>query len=98
MSRLRCFVGLIGILAIATICLNLLTEQRNAAFAADDSADLLKRLEVLEARVASLELQRLPPTHATRVPSTTTPKNWSQREFNGSPVYIIPLAAGDKPD
>jgi hypothetical protein len=89
MSRLRWFVGLLGILALTTICLNHLTEQRNAAFASDAPADLLKRIETLEARVVLLEA-RLSQTPRPYLPPSV-PKRWSQREFNGSPVYIVPL-------
>ena len=35
MARLRWLVGLLGVVAVATICLNVFTEQRNAAFADD---------------------------------------------------------------
>ena len=57
MIRLRWLVGLLGIVALTTICANILDGHRNAALAADAPADLLKRIETLEARVAMLEAQ-----------------------------------------
>ena len=89
MSQIRWFVGLLGILALTTICLNHFTAQHNVAFATDAPADLLKRIETLEARVASLEAQLLRIPRVLPVPSV--PNHWSKREFNGSPVYIVPL-------
>lgn len=89
MTRLRWLVGLLGILALATICTDHLTEPRNTAFASDAPADLLKRIETLEARVVLLEA-RLSQTPRTYLPPSV-PKHWGQREFNGSPIYIVPL-------
>lgn len=88
MTRLRWLVGLLGTLALITICLNHLTEQRNAAFASDPPGDLLQRIETLEARVVLLEARLSQTPQAYLRP--TVPKHWSQREFNGSPVYIVP--------
>ena len=89
MTRLRWLVGLLCILALTTICINHLADQRNTAFASDAPVDLLKRIETLEARVVLLE------THLSQTPRAylppSVPKHWSQREFNGSPVYIVPL-------
>ncbi|MCA9118644.1 MAG: hypothetical protein H6822_04180 [Planctomycetaceae bacterium] len=98
MSRIRCLVGVLGVLTLGTICLNRFADQRNAALAAHDPLDLLKRIEVLEARVASLEMRPLPRTYAEPSSTPVVPKHWSEREFNGSPVYIIPLGANDKHD
>ena len=98
MSRLRWLVGLVGVLVLATLYRNILTEQRNAAVAADDPADLLKRIETLEARVTLLESQLLQGARGlpqTAVPAPNVPKHWSKREFNGSPVYIIPLGGAE---
>ena len=97
MTRLRWLVGLLGVLVIATICFTLLTEHRNAAAAADHPADLLKRIETLEARVTLLESQLF--AHAslplTIAPAPNVPQHWGKREFNGAPVYIVPLRAED---
>ncbi|MBC8353915.1 MAG: hypothetical protein H8E66_18115 [Planctomycetes bacterium] len=94
MTKLRWFVGLLGVVAVVTICVNLVTEQRNSAFAAEEPADLLARIETLEARVAMLEGQLTRTTRALprpTSPSPTEPKYWSKGEFNGAPVYIVPL-------
>lgn len=90
MPRLRWLVGLFGVVVITTIGLNKITDQRNAAFAADESSDLLKRVEVLEARVAMLEGRLVRPTQPA-IPSPSEPRYWNKREFNGAPVYIVPL-------
>jgi hypothetical protein len=98
MSRLRWLVGLLGVVVLATICLNMIAEQRTAALAADVPADLLKRIETLEARVAMLEgqLARVPRVIPLRtVQSRDEPKYWSKREFNGAPVYIVPLGGAE---
>ena len=90
MTQLRWLVGVLVILALVTIGLNHLAEQRNAALASDPPADLLKRIETLEARVGLLEVQLSHTRHSYLPP--TVPKHWSQREFNGAPVYIVPLS------
>jgi hypothetical protein len=92
MTRFRWLVGLLSVLVIATIGLNLLTEHRNAAIGADHPADLLKRIETLEARVTTLESQLLQGARGDP-PLPNMPKHWHKREFNGAPVCIIPLHA-----
>ena len=94
MCRLRWLVGLLGIVVLATICWSVTADQSTSALAADAPADLLKRIETLEARVAMLEAQlarspRVIPLRAEQSPGE--PRYWSKREFNGAPVYIVPL-------
>ena len=94
MIRLRWLVGVFGIVAISTICLNIFSGQRSAALAADAPSDLLKRIETLEARVAMLEGQLAGMPRSVPLPGLPTPgepRYWSKREFNGAPIYIIPL-------
>lgn len=64
---------------------------------------LVARIDVLEKRLAALEarasrdtLRMLPmqviPDDAEAPPARPAPaKTWGQREFNGQPVYIVPL-------
>lgn len=101
MTRLRWLMCLLGILVLAAIYLNAPTEQHGAARAAAAPADWQQRIETLELRVAALESQLsraarvLPPTPSQ---SSSVPRHWQKREFNGQPVYIIPLSAAEPKD
>jgi hypothetical protein len=62
--------------------------------------DLVTRIEALEKRLAAVEsqktitrvpVQELPPTMQGPAPTSAPPNAWSHREFNGQPVYVLPL-------
>jgi hypothetical protein len=62
------------------------------------TVEAIGRLPTLEARVAALERrlagQSPDPNGLTLRPSLhgrPVPENWSRREFNGMPYYVIPL-------
>jgi hypothetical protein len=64
----------------------------------ETTVGVIGRVPKLEARVAALEQRlagQLPdPNGLTRRPSlhgSPVPENWSRRQFNGMPYYVIPL-------
>ena len=92
MFRLSQLLGLL--IVLTAICWNIFTGQHHAAVADDHPADRVKRIESLEARVAKLEgtLAGLSRTSLFPTPPFPgEPRYWSKRQFNGGPVYIVPL-------
>ena len=102
MKRAILFLAIGGILA-ATLCIS-----PAAAGGSNDIEKLKKEIDALRARVESLEKRLDEQSQAmpkTRVMPLTTidpnrlllrsiPRDWTQFEFNGRPVYVIPLQSG----
>ncbi|MFG0333089.1 MAG: hypothetical protein ACF8TS_06995 [Maioricimonas sp. JB049] len=53
---------------------------------------LTERVEQLEAQSAQQSIQQL----QHQQPAPAVPKDWSRREFNGTPYYIVPLGSEDR--
>jgi hypothetical protein len=63
------------------------------AKAIDPTSEILKRLEVLETRVAELEkMPRMAIPNAVGQ-SPAAPRNWGSSVINGQTIYIVPLSA-----
>ena len=84
-----------GLMAVSS------ADQKVPAKPADEIAALRKRIELLEARIQRLELQRtvitttIPGRPAPFLPHIrTVPPNWTEREINGMKYYIVPLESG----
>ncbi|HEV2970566.1 MAG TPA: hypothetical protein VGY55_11405 [Pirellulales bacterium] len=59
---------------------------------ADPVALLVRRVEALENRVATLERARQSPIAPSSIGQPATPENWRSFEFNGRTIYVVPTS------
>lgn len=104
MLKIKYIGCVLGGLAIATLLVTWHAVTDRVLNAAESDLGLKQQVERLELRVAALEAalklnvprRTAPNPYGNHLP-LTEPRYWSKEDFNGQPVYIIPLGdTGDK--